>query len=425
MQLAIFEDDNFENFYPLTLIRPIYELKCGPTMLHEKILRALKPTKTCYFARDYLTDVLKQRIPGAPVNDPQALTSDDVLLVNGSWLMTGDAPLTTEGPEEVGISEKDDTVLYVRLKKQTAQACAASDFSQFLQAALAKVTPRKKITADLLKYAWDILPHICPAIVDDFQKTGRSGIKGNIHKLSAILGDESQVYIAPTANVLPHVTIDVTAGPVTIEENTRIDPHTFIGGPAYIGPDCMILGAKIREGTVLGPVCRVAGEIEESIAHGYVNKMHDGFLGHAYTGEGINLGAGTTNSDIKNDFSPVKMYMNGKFQDTNQLKVGSLIGDYTKTSIDTMFNTGSSIGTLSVILGGDGVLPKFIPSFCWYINSKTTKGFGFTKLLEAACVQLSRRDRELTEAEITVLRIACDITKPERIACVKRDRKKN
>jgi len=422
MLAAIFEDDTFENFYPLTLIRPIFDLKCGPTTLYEKIVQALKPQKLCFFSRQYLTDVLKEKSAGAAVNDLDVLYEDDVLLINGRWLFIEDTKLSLEGPEEIGLLEEDDTVLYARIKHQTARSCTASTFEEFLQKVAAKVTTRKKLKADVIRYPWDLVVHNARAIVDDFNKQGNSGIEGDLHKSAALIGDESQIYIAPTAKIYPHVTIDTTDGPVTIEKGTRVDSGSDITGPAYIGPDNIILGAKVREGTALGPVCWVGGEIEETIAYGYLNKMHSGFLGHSYAGEGINLGADTTNSDIKNDFSNVSVHVKGGFVSTGQLKVGSFIGDYTKTSIGTLFNTGSSIGLLSVILGGDGVLPKFIPSFSWYINRKVTKGFGFNKLVEAANNQLVRRNRPLSEAEIAVLKEAYRIAKPQRDVFVKKDR---
>ena len=144
MLAAIFEDGTFENIYPLTLIRPIFDLKCGPTTLYEKIVQALKPQKFCFFARQYLTDVLKEKLAGATVNDLDILYEGDVLLINGRWLFIEDTNLSLEGPEEIGLLEEDDTVLYARIKRRTIQSCTASTFEEFLQKVAAKVTARKK-----------------------------------------------------------------------------------------------------------------------------------------------------------------------------------------------------------------------------------------------------------------------------------------
>ena len=260
------------------------------------------------------------------------------------------------------------------------------------------------------------------AVVDDFKFGGKSGIKGEFHSAAVVLGDKSQLYVAPGTEVFPYVVIDVRQGPVTIEEGSLVHPGSFISGPTYIGPRCKILGARVREGTMLGPDCWVGGEIEECVIHGYLNKMHDSFLGHSYVGDGVNLGALFSNSDMKNDFSSVSVYVKGEFIDSGGLKTGAVIGDHTKTGIGTLINTGSNIGLMSIILGGDGVLPKYLPSFSWYINNKITKGFGFGKALAAAMTQVERRGRKLSDAEIAVIKEAYKIAKPERDMFVKKDR---
>ena len=124
-------------------------------------------------------------------------------------------------------------------------------------------------------------------------------------------------------------------------------------------------------------MCRVGGEVEESIIHGYSNKYHDGFLGHAYVGEWVNLGALTTNSDLKNDYSSVSVVLDGKTPvSTGSTKVGALIGDHTKTSIGTLLNTGAYVGAMALIATNGKLLPKFIPSFAWFLEGAVTKGFG-------------------------------------------------
>ena len=190
-----------------------------------------------------------------------------------------------------------------------------------------------------------------------------------------------------------------------------------------MGRDTQIVGGKIREGCSIGPVCRVGGEVEESIIHGYSNKYHDGFLGHAYVGEWVNLGALTTNSDLKNDYSTVEVKLNGQPIDTNDTKVGGFIGDHTKTSIGTLFNTGSIVGMMTNILGGSEILPKTIPSFCLFANGKAFKGFGLRKLLQTAETAMGRRKVTFTEADRSVLTHAYELTKDERQEAVKKSRR--
>ena len=115
--------------------------------------------------------------------------------------------------------------------------------------------------------------------------------------------------------------------------------------PRHAGP-----GGKIRAGTTLGPDCRIGGEVEASIVQGHSNKYHDGFLGHAYVGEWVNLGAGTQNSDLRNDYGEVTVTVNGRLVRTGQTKVGCFLGDHTKTGLGTLLNTGTSVGVFCNLL---------------------------------------------------------------------------
>jgi hypothetical protein len=188
--------------------------------------------------------------------------------------------------------------------------------------------------------------------------------------------------------------------------------------------DTLIDGAKIRAGCSIGPVCKVGGEVEESIFHSYSNKHHDGFLGHAYVGEWVNLGALTTNSDLKNDYGNVQVTLPGKRPiDTGSTKVGSLIGDHTKTSIGTLLNTGSYVGAMGLLLATGKPLAKFIPSFAWLVDGLVTKGFGKAKLYETAAIAMGRRKRQWTEAQEAMWDVVYELTAPQREAAIKKSRK--
>src|SRR5207247_5249648 len=127
----------------------------------------------------------------------------------------------------------------------------------------------------------------------------------------SVVGSIDGVRADPTAVIEPAVVANTTHGPVVIGPGALITAFTRLEGPCYIGPYTHVLGAKIRAGTTLGPHCRIGGEIEASIVHGFSNKYHDGFLGHAYVGEWVNLGAGTHNSDLRNDYGPVNVISHG------------------------------------------------------------------------------------------------------------------
>jgi UDP-N-acetylglucosamine diphosphorylase/glucosamine-1-phosphate N-acetyltransferase len=196
------------------------------------------------------------------------------------------------------------------------------------------------------------------------------------------------------------VVIDAEHGPVYLDEGVEVHPFTRIEGPCYVGKKSILLGAKCREGNSIGPMCRIGGEVEESIIHGFSNKYHDGFLGHAYVGEWVNLGALTTNSDLKNDYGDVEVILDGRTPiKTGSVKVGALIGDHTKTSIGTLLNSGAYVGAMALIMTTGKPLQKFIPDFAWLIEGIVTKGFGKGKLYETAKIAMSRRKKEWTPAQ--------------------------
>jgi UDP-N-acetylglucosamine diphosphorylase/glucosamine-1-phosphate N-acetyltransferase len=175
----------------------------------------------------------------------------------------------------------------------------------------------------------------------------------------------------------------------------------------------MIVRGNIREDVSIGPVCRVGGEVEASIIHGYSNKYHTGFLGHAYVGEWINIGALTTNSDLKNDYSNVEVYVNGKIVDSGDTKVGCFIGDHTKLGIGCLLNTGTVIGVACNLLGGY-VTSKYIPSFTWFVKGRISRGSGFRRTIQAERRVMLRRNVEMSQAYIDMMQKIYEESKEER-----------
>ncbi len=427
MKLVIFEPENFYNFYPIAYLRPTYELRCGHSLLYEKIIRNHPGLSVSFFCRDCLAETFSSRAPeGASVNDLAGL-DDDLLVVNGC-ILAGNWNLERDGGEEIGMSPEGD-LLYVRISRESAVSLPKDDIHAFLAAAAEKLPPKTDESLTLIRYQWELIRHNPEAIVSDFEIAGKSGVEGILHSTATVFGSLEKLYIAPEAEVHPQVVIDTKNGPVTIERGAIVFPHSRVEGPCYIGPESQITRGNIHEGCSFGPVVRVGGEVEESIIHSYSNKYHDGFLGHAYVGEWVNLGALTTNSDLKNDYSTVEMYMQdagGKWSylDTGDTKVGAFIGDHTKTSIGTFLNTGSHVGVMTLLMGTGKVLPKFIPSFSWFLEGAITAGFGFGKLVETAEVATGRRERALSEADRRLLEHVYELTKPERSRAIKKDRKK-
>jgi len=421
MKLVIFESSNYGNFYPLSYSRAVFELKCGWRTLAEKIERQFPSSSVGYFCRDWIGPVVKRRL-AKPVNDISFLKGDDLLIVNGA-VICNEYQLPRSGPSQLAATDAGELV-YLRLEQKhiPEKIQSLEDLISQMQNT-AKGIKQVTVEAPLANYAWDLMLINPEGLEADFKAADRCGIEGSLEHPNAVRGPKENVYIAPGAVIHPFVCIDASHGPVYIDRDAEVHPFTRIEGPSYIGPKSLLLGTKLREGCTVGPVCRVGGEIEESIIHAYSNKYHDGFLGHAYVGEWVNLGALTTNSDLKNDYSTVEVTLNGKRIDTGSTKVGSMIGDHTKTSIGTLFNTGAICGAMCVLMATGEPLPKTIPSFSWLIKGVVTKGFGKRALYRTAQTAMGRRNIDWTEVDQALWDKIFELTAEERNEAVRRGRK--
>ncbi|MCX5642800.1 MAG: putative sugar nucleotidyl transferase [Candidatus Omnitrophica bacterium] len=415
MKILIFEDEKATNLYPLTYLRPTWELLCGASTLLEKIKRYFPNDEINFWCRPEIAPLLNRKY-GKPVNNIKSIIGrESVMLINGRWLMGPGESLPTKA-EEQGTCE--GALLYGHLAPEKVEP--GDDLASLLKKAAG--LPKKEIKARLINNLWEPVKYNAEVIKEDFELMGKQGVMGAMAPESTIYGPKERVYIAPGAEIHPMVVLDTKGGPVIIAEGVKVFPFTRIEGPAYIGPNCQIVGGKIREGCSFGPECRVGGEVEESIIQGYSNKYHDGFLGHAHVGEWVNLGALTTNSDLKNDYSTVSVKVGGALQDTGEMKVGSFIGDHTKTSIGTLMNTGTVVGIMCNILGVGALLPKHLPSFAWFIEGKVMKGFGLQNLLQTAKAAMARRKKELLPEEETLLGQIFETTREIRMEAVKKSR---
>jgi UDP-N-acetylglucosamine diphosphorylase/glucosamine-1-phosphate N-acetyltransferase len=192
---------------------------------------------------------------------------------------------------------------------------------------------------------------------------------------------------------------------------------TRLEGPCVIGPRTQIHGGRIRAGTTIGPDCRIGGEVECSIVQGRSNKYHDGFLGHAYLGEWVNLGAGTQNSDLRNDYEEASVFVNGRLTRTGQTKVGCFLGDHTKTAIGVLLNTGTCAGPFCNLLPG-GLLPRRLPSFVQCQDGRLSHLDDLESLLATAAKVMARRGCELTPAHAALYRAVFEQTAADRRAAL-------
>lgn len=257
--------------------------------------------------------------------------------------------------------------------------------------------PKKEINFDYLKAKsiWDYILNLGKMIKNDFKLISKKDRKKISDLKIELIGDKNKLYIKKNSNIYPGTIFDTSKGPIYIEDGVEIRPFSFLQGPLYIGQNSVIDDAKLRSDTHIGKVCKISGEIENTVIHSYSNKHHGGFIGHSYIGSWVNLGAYTTNSDLKNNYGNVR-YPIGKNNiiDTGRMKIGTCIGDHVKTGIGTLINTGSFIGFGSMIYGG-GVFPKFIPSFSWATAEKWNE-YILKKFIKNEKKVMSRRDIKMS-----------------------------
>jgi UDP-N-acetylglucosamine diphosphorylase/glucosamine-1-phosphate N-acetyltransferase len=206
------------------------------------------------------------------------------------------------------------------------------------------------------------------------------------------------------------VVVDGSDGPVFIDRNVVIQPHVYIQGPVYIGPSVLIkAGAQIYSGSSIAEGCKIGGEVNNSIILPWSNKAHSGYLGSSYVGSWVNIGAGTDNSDLKNNYGAVKLTINGEVIDTGLQFMGLIMGDHSKCGINTTFNTGTNVG-INCNLYGSAMHEKHIPSFTW---GSVADGYTTYKLDKALAVNktvMSRRKQNLAEYDEELLRNVFQLT---------------
>jgi UDP-N-acetylglucosamine diphosphorylase/glucosamine-1-phosphate N-acetyltransferase len=256
--------------------------------------------------------------------------------------------------------------------------------------------PNQDAGGVMIDYPWDLVEHNPEKLCEDWNWFSKLHPRIRRPEWVAVTGPEDEVVIAKNAVLDPFVLIDTREGPVLIDHGASIHSFTRLEGPCYIGPGCQVLGAKVRGGT-LGPHCRVGGELEASILQGYTNKYHDGFLGHSYLGEWVNMAAGTQISDLRNDYGQIHVIIGNQRMGTGLNKVGVFIGDHTKTGLNTLFNCGTVVGAFCNLLPTGSLQPQLVPSFCRVVHGQLQEWTDLRQIFTTASVVMRRRDCELTE----------------------------
>ena len=198
-----------------------------------------------------------------------------------------------------------------------------------------------------------------------------------------------------------------------MDKSATVFPNAVVEGPVFLGEKAQIKScARIYENVSIGKVSKVGGEVEDSIILPYSNKQHSGFIGHAYLGNWVNLGADTNCSDLKNNYGTVKAYVNGEVVNSGSQFLGVIMGDHSKTAINTMFNTGTTVG-FSCNIFGAGFPDKYIPSFSWGGSDAVTT-YDIERSIETAKRVMQRRSKDMHESEEKLFRKIFDLTKKER-----------
>ncbi len=405
--ICLFEDEKYENLLPLVFTRPVYDLRCGILTLREKLSHYLPNIKITLHTRKVLHNVVQERNPKHNVN---YYGSEDILFINGRLII-----------------EKQISKEIKKLEINTALTCSGeiiaayvsynnfkqllTDGSEFIHFEKLNLSC-KEANAKLISFPWNLVNENGNQIKSDYSLLVKES--ATIKKYSSVeYLNKNEIYVARDAKIDPFVHLDASYGPIYISKGVHIMSHSLIQGPAFIGEATVVKAlAAIYRDTSIGEVCKVGGEIESSILHSHTNKQHEGFLGHAYIGSWVNLGASTNNSNLKNNYSTVSVLIKGKNVDTKSQFVGLIMGDHSKTAICTMFNTGTIVGVSCNIFGA-GFPARYIPSFSWG-GSDFLRNYDIEKCLEVARVVLARRKLILTNAEEELLRNVYEQTKLEK-----------
>lgn len=372
----IFFDSNPIALYPFTLTRPVSEIRVGILTIREKWQHWLK-CDSSWIANDHL------KVKYGLIN------SGNRLYVNGSYLPGKDLIRVLEGLQPGQKLMHKNTLIACNtggdvLNSETESRLDAIDFSGEISR---------------IRNLWDIFLLNDAELRNDFNliTSGRKSSGGSKWNKS------ENLFIEETATVADSF-INTKTGPVYIGPHAEVMEGCMIRGPFALCEHAGLkMGTKIYGATTLGPHCKAGGEVNNSVMFGYSNKAHDGFLGNSVIGEWCNLGADTNNSNLKNNYGVVKVwnYEQKKMVSTGRQFCGLFMGDYSKSGINTMFNTGTVVGVSANIFGGD-FPPKFIPSFSWG-GANGFERFDLNKAIEAAAAMYARRNLEFTAADKSIL----------------------
>lgn len=405
--LVLVDDGQARTWEPFALTRPVGELRFGAWTLRERAERVFGIVCRGHLTSPHLATF---REPWAsPVLDAGEPSPASPVLLWSSRAVADPAG----APAPPVLSEREPRLLSVSgapaglwlpegtagLPRETLEDPAA--WSDLGNRAL-------DLPGIQLERVWDLVLGNAERLTRDIDllPIGRRAIDragADVSRPGVVVLGDAAVVVEDEADLEPGVVLDATAGPIWIQAGATVRALTRLAGPLHLASGSTVLGGSL-EAVSVGPACKVRGEIEETVFLGYANKAHDGFLGHAYVGAWVNLGALTTNSDLKNNYGSVRMWTPEGTVDTGSIKVGCFLGDHVKTAIGTLLNTGTVVGAGSNLFG-PGFPPKYVPPFSW--------GFGeragvqeLDRFLDTAAAVMARRGIELDENQRRLLEAA-------------------
>jgi UDP-N-acetylglucosamine diphosphorylase/glucosamine-1-phosphate N-acetyltransferase len=396
-------DDNWQQFQPLTFTRPVAQIRIGILTIAEKWQKMLPQADFGYLTQTYLSAKYPH---GAPTQSKGQI----FCYINASVL-----------PNAALIAEIDALELGAALWKEgVLLACKAISYphttdTPFLFAKFAEIQLKSVANPIILRQTWDIFTHNAAALKADYQLLTQGRTSQPLSSTNRVIGDEQNIFLEAGATA-EYAILNVKDAPIYLAKDAEIMEGALIRGGLALGEGATVkMGAKMYGANTIGAHSKVAGEVSNSVIFGYSNKGHEGFLGNAVIGEWCNLGADTNNSNLKNNYSPVEMwsYASERFVDTNLLFCGLIMGDHSKCGINTMFNTGTTVG-VSVNFFGEGYPAKHIPSFAWGNNN----GFATYKLekaLDTAEKVMARRHLPLQQVDKDIICHIFEQTQPARV----------
>ncbi len=386
-KLLLFDDEIARGWEPFLLTRPAGELLYGTLTLRARAERVFGLRCIGHLSADHLEGFEEAGAP--PVVPPESIGTrgDRLYLLSRfvpEWPIDGLGPVLQPGP----LQAPDGSLV-----GWFAPDGAPGPDAGFLRYRSATTPPAGTLEGVLLTRVWELLAGNADRTARDIhalhpQATTSTLPEGVFHWGSYPL------IVEDSATIEPGAAFDTTAGPIWVDRDARVQSFSRIAGPTYIGRGSRVLGGAV-EAVSLGPVCRVRGELAESVCLGYTNKQHDGHIGHAYLGRWVNLGAETTNSDLKNNYGTIRIWTPEGEVDTGEIKLGSLIGDHVKTGIGLLLNTGTVVGAGSNLYGAL-MPPKYVPPFSWGTGEELVE-YRLDKFLEVAERAMARRDVVMTD----------------------------